>query len=100
VSEQVQVPATGNAAPPHWLCESTKSIVLVCNCTAMYKANAQEDYTILMQWRGVVSHLAHLPYQQSPEEVRIACGTDAYNVPVTYVVLPGADDINPQDAVS
>jgi len=38
-------------------------------------------------------------HQHSPEEVRFIGGIDAYNVPISSVVLPCADHINAQHTV-
>lgn len=40
-----------------------------------------------------------LAYQHSPEQVRIVGGVDAHNIPICCIVLPSADDVNPQNTV-
>ncbi len=78
------------------------------SCMTNHAGTFHDACFMMQQWpctlliSYVICHTGAYPgqaYQHSPEQVRIVGGVDAHHIPICCVVLPSADDINPEDTV-
>ena len=82
------------------------AIVIPISCPARLSCmtcndGTEHDTTVALHVANRLGHMLRCstPYQHSPKQVRIVGGVDAHDIPICCVILPGADDINPENAV-